>query len=95
MSLDLDAIAEEDRAVNYSQLNDGNFHQYYEGRSDDEHYLENRLPHNPYDPMIGGGEPASNIGFGASPGLSPAYSPTDADLGSQAYVTHGDSCIPT
>ena len=38
---------------------DGHFYQYYEGGGD-EHYLENRLPHNP---LIGEGEPASNVGF--------------------------------
>ena len=83
-SLDFDAIAEEDRSVNYS--NEGQFQQYYEGGVD-EHYIENPLPHNPYDPLIGGSEPLD----GEVPSdLSPAFSPTDEDIES-SYVSHGET----
>lgn len=83
-SLHFDAIAEEDSSVNYS--NEGQFQQYYEGGVD-EHYIENPLPHNPYDPLIGGSEPMDGE---VSPDLSPAFSPTDEDI-ENSYVSHGET----
>lgn len=83
-SLDIDAIVEEDRSVNYS--NAEQFQQYYEGGVD-EHYIENPLPHNPYNPLIGGSEPLDDE---VSLNFSPAFSPADEDIeSSQAYVSHG------